>query len=118
MEFVGLQKKVERVDWITTTLVWVDCTTPRKEWQRKSDRQGSGSRMTDGGGLLHSIVVDPQLWIMDTLGEMKSEARSENLRAPWRWMLGRPAYAITPRENASGIVCTHTRPCGEILRKT
>ena len=84
-EFGGLQKKVERGDWFTTTLGWVDPPTPREEGKRKSEKHGSGSSLSGGGGgqdTVHSIVVDPQLRIMEKLGEITVAALLENLCCP------------------------------------
>ena len=39
-EFGGLQKRVERVEWITSTLVWVKRPAPKEEGRRKSDGNG------------------------------------------------------------------------------
>ena len=82
-EFGKLKKKLERGDYITTTPVWVDRPTPKEEGRRKSDGHGSRYRMSCGGGgrdSVHNIGVEPQLWIMERLGEMTSAVRSDNLR--------------------------------------
>ena len=70
---------------MTTTPGWVDWPTPKEEVRRKSDRHGSGSRMSGGGSgrdLVHNIGLDPQLRFMMKLGEITAAAHSENLRCP------------------------------------
>ena len=70
---------------MTTTPGWVDQPTPEEEGQRKSDGNGSGYRMSGGGGgwdSVHNIGVDPQLRIMEKLGEITAAARSDNIRFP------------------------------------
>ena len=70
---------------MTTTPGWVDQPTPKEEGQRKSDGNGSGSRMSGGGGgwdSVHNIGVDPQLRIMEKFGDITAAAHSENLRFP------------------------------------
>ena len=67
------------------TTVWVDRPTPKEERRQKSDRHGSGYRMSGGGGridLVHNIGVDPQLRVMEILGKMMPVARLYNLRCP------------------------------------
>ena len=47
---------------MTTTLGWVDRTTPKEEGRRKSYGQRRKSRIRGGVGgldLVHNIVVDP-----------------------------------------------------------
>ena len=48
-EFGGLQKKIERGEWLTTTPVWVDRPTPKEEVQWKSNQNCSGYRMSSWG---------------------------------------------------------------------
>ena len=85
LEFGGLQKKVERGEWFTLTPVWVDRPSQKEEVCRKSDGHNIGA-MPSGRGIVIDAVfkheVDPQLRIMERLGDMTSTARLENLRIP------------------------------------
>ena len=81
-EFGGLQKKVERGEWLTSTSVWLDRPSKKEEGRRKLDRNGMGARPSGGGGESDAIFnykIDPQLHIMERLGDIKGSARSENL---------------------------------------
>ena len=49
-EFVGLQKKVDRGDWLTSTPRWLDWPAPKEKGLRKPDRHGIGARPSGGGG--------------------------------------------------------------------
>ena len=85
-EIGGLQKKVERGEWLTTTQSWRYHPTPKEERQRKPDGHGRGYRLSIGVGgqdSIHNIGVDPQLWIMEKLGDITAAARSEKLIFPF-----------------------------------
>ena len=84
-KFGGLQKKVERGEWLTSTLRWVDLPAPKEEGRRKSDGYGIGARPSGRGGGRYMVFnnrVDPQLWIIKRLGEMTVAARLEKIRCP------------------------------------
>ena len=84
-EFGGIQKKVDRGEWLTSTLGWVDWTAPKEEGRWKSDRNGIRSRPSGGGGGRDAVFnngVDLHLRIMERLGEMTAAERSENLHCP------------------------------------
>ena len=84
-EFGGFQKKVERGEWFTSTPGWVDRPVQNEEGCWKYDGHGIGSRPSGGGGRRHVVFnnrLDPQLRIMERLGEMTEAARSENLHIP------------------------------------
>ena len=84
-EFGGLQKKVERGDWLTLKLVWVDRPAQKEKVRRKSDRHGIGAKpigRVGGRDAVFNPGVYPQLWIMERLGDITAAARSENLRIP------------------------------------
>ena len=84
-EFGGLQKKLERGDWLTSTPGWVDWPAPKEEGCRKSDGHGIRARPSGAGGGRDTVFnngVDPQLLIMERLGDMTAAADSENLRCP------------------------------------
>ena len=49
-EFGGLQKKVERGEWLTSTSVWVDRSVQKEEGRQKYDGHGMGARPSGGGG--------------------------------------------------------------------
>ena len=75
--------------------------------------------MSGGGGgqdSIQNIGVDPQLWIMEKLGDITKAAHSNS--APCMQMVGIYVCAITPRDNASGLARAHTRPCREIVGRT
>ena len=58
-EFQGLQKRVERGEWLTSVLAWVERPAPQEEERQKSEGTGNGAR---------NHGVDPQLRISDNLG--------------------------------------------------
>ena len=67
------------------TPLWVDWPEQKEEGCRKSDGNCIGARPSGGGGGRDTIFnygIDPQLWIMERLGDMTGAARSENLRIP------------------------------------
>ena len=55
-EFRGLQKKVDRGEWLTSTPGWVNCPAPKEEGRQKYDGHGIGSRPCGGGGWKRSGV--------------------------------------------------------------
>ena len=78
-EFRGLQKRVERVEWISSMPVWVDWPAPKEEGRRKLDGNGFGSRQAGRGvgeGTVFNHGVDPQLQIIENLGSMTVGART------------------------------------------
>ena len=84
-DFGGLQKKVERGEWLTPTLVWAERPTQKEEGRQKSDGNGFGARQSGGGGRGGTIFnhgIDPQLRIIENMGNMTLAARFENLRIP------------------------------------
>ena len=84
-EFGGLQKRVERGEWLTSTPVWVERPKPKEEGLRESDRNGLGARKSGGGGGGGSVFnhgVDPQLRIIENLKILTQAARTENLSFP------------------------------------
>ena len=84
-EFRGLQKKMERGEWLTLKPGWVDRPAPKEKGLRKSYGHRSGSRSSGGGGgrvAVFNSRVDPQLRIMERLVGMTVAARLENLRCP------------------------------------
>ena len=84
-EFGGINKKLERGEWLTSTPGWVDRPAPKEEGQRKSDGHGIGARKSSGVGgrdVVFNNGVDPHLRIMERLGEMTAAAHSKNLRCP------------------------------------
>ena len=84
-EFRGLQKRVERGEWLTSMPVWVERPAPREEGLRKSEGNGIGSQQGGRGvgeGTVFNHGVDPQLRISENLGLMTQAARAENLRLP------------------------------------
>ena len=84
-KFEGLQKKVERGEWLTLTPVWVDRPLQKEEGRRKLDRHGTGTKPSGGGGGRNAIFnhgIDLQLRIMERLGNMTGAACLENLRIP------------------------------------
>ena len=57
----------------------------KEEGRQKSDVHGMLARPSGGGGGRDAVFnhrVDPQLQIMERLGDMKTAARSENLCTP------------------------------------
>ena len=82
-EFGGLQKNMERGEWLTSTPVWVEWPEQKEEGLRKSDRNKFGARQSGGrggGGTIFNHRIDPQLKIIENMGNMKFSAHSENLR--------------------------------------
>ena len=65
--------------------MWVERPEPKEEGLRKLEGNGSGARQ-GGRGVGDSTVfnygVDPQLQIIENLGNMSQAARRENLRLP------------------------------------
>ena len=85
LDFGGLQKKVERGGGLTSTSVWVKRPAQKEEGRQRSDRNGFGARQSGGGGGSDAIFnhrIDPQLRIIENMGNMTLAARSENLRIP------------------------------------
>ena len=77
-EFGRLQKKVERGEWLTLAPVWVEGPAQKEEQRRNLDRNGFGARPSDGGVRRDAIFnpgIDPQLHILERLGDMKVSAR-------------------------------------------
>ena len=63
-EFIGLQKRVERGEWLTSTPVWVKRPAPKEEGLKKSDGNGFGAQQSGrvgGVGTVFNHGVDPQL---------------------------------------------------------
>ena len=85
-EFGGLQKNLERGEWLTSTPVWVNSPEKKDEGRRKSDGHGMGEMSIggrDGIDALFNNRVDPQLRFMERLGDMTAATLSENLRTPF-----------------------------------
>ena len=81
-EFGGLQKRVERGEWLTSTPVCVERPAPKEEGRQKSDGNGLGARKSGGGGgggTVFNHGVDPQLPIIENMRIMKMVACTENL---------------------------------------
>ena len=72
-EFRGLQKRVERGEWLNSMPAWVERPAPQEEGQRKSEWTGNGAR---------NHGVDPKLHISENLGIITKFARQENLCLP------------------------------------
>ena len=70
-EFRGLQKRVERGEWMTSIPVWVEQPALREEGRRKSEGNRTGAR---------NHGVDPQLRISENLVILTQVECSENLR--------------------------------------
>ena len=84
-EFGGIKKQVERGEWLNSKPVWVDMPAQKEEGHWKSDGHNMGARPSGGGGGREAVFnhgVDPQMRIMDRLGDMTGAARSENLHIP------------------------------------
>ena len=84
-EFGGFQKKLEILEWLTLTLVWVERPAQKEDGRQKSDGNGFGASQSVGGGggcAIFNHGIDPHLRIIDNLGDMTFMARSENLRIP------------------------------------
>ena len=63
----------------------MDRPAQKEEGRRKPDGQGMGASTSGGGGgrdALFDHGVDPQLRIMERIGDMTGAARSENIRIP------------------------------------
>ena len=63
----------------------MDRTAQREEGRRKSDGHGMGASTSGGGGgrdVVFNHILDPQLRIMERLGDMTVAERSEKLRIP------------------------------------
>ena len=58
-DFWGLQKRVERGEWLTSVPAWVERPAPREEGRRKAEGTRNGAR---------NHGFDPQLHISETLG--------------------------------------------------
>ena len=70
-EFGGIQKRVERLEWLTSTSVWVERPALKEEGRHKSDRNGLGARQSGGGGgrgTFFNHGGNTQLRIIDNLG--------------------------------------------------
>ena len=84
-EFRGLQKRVERGEWLTSMPLWVERPAPREEGRQKSGLNRIGAQQ-DGRGVREGTVfshrVDLQLRISNNLGIMTKVACTENLRLP------------------------------------
>ena len=77
-EFGGLQKKVQKGERLTSTPGWVDRPAPKEEGGQKYDGHWMGARSSGGGGGRDTVLntgLDPQLWIMERLGETMAAAR-------------------------------------------
>ena len=72
-EFRGLQKRVERGEWMKSMPVRVERPALREEGRRKLEGNRNGARNNG---------VDPQLRISENLGILMQAARSENLLLP------------------------------------
>ena len=72
-ELRGLQKKVERGEWLTFMSVWVERPATWEEGRRNSEGTRNGAR---------NYGVDLQLRISKNLGIITKFARQENLRLP------------------------------------
>ena len=104
-EFVELQKKVERGEWLTLTPGWVDRPAQKEEVLQKSDGHGVGARPSVRGGKRDAVFnsrVYLQICIMERLGDMTETARLENLRIP---------LAADGRE-----ICLHLLSKGDCIR--
>ena len=65
--------------------VWLDRPEKKEEGRRKSAGHGMVARPSGGGGGRDSVFnhgLDPQVRIMERLGDMTAAARSENLHIP------------------------------------
>ena len=84
-DFGGLQKKVERGEGLASTPVRVERPAHKEEGLRKLGGNGFGARQSGGGGRGGTIFnhgIDPQLRIIENMGNMTLAACSENLRIP------------------------------------
>ena len=110
VEFWGLQKKVERGECLTSTPVWVERPAKKEEGRRKSDGNVFGERPSGEGGGRNAIFnhgIDPQLRIMERLGDMKGAVRSKNLRIPLA-ADGRDIYLCFSSKRDCVISCTRS----------
>ena len=67
------------------TPVWMDRQAQKEDGRQKPDGYGIGAMPSGGGGgrdVVFNKGRDPQMRIMEILGEMMAAARSENLRIP------------------------------------
>ena len=102
-EFWGLQKRIERGEWLTSMPSWVERPAPQEEGRRKSEGTENGAR---------NQGVDPQLHISKKLGTITKFARQENLRLPIGGpMVGRYASVTSPKESVTGPARALTRLC-------
>ena len=72
-EFGGIQKKVDILEWLNSTILWVDRPSQKEEGQMKSDRHGMGASPSCRGGGRDAVFyhgLEPQLRIMERLGDM------------------------------------------------
>ena len=99
-EFRGLQKRVERGEWLTSMPVWVERPAPQEEGRRKSEGTGNGARNNG---------VDPQLCISKTRESSQSLHARRTFTSPWRPMVGRSASVTSPKGGATGPACALTR---------
>ena len=61
-DFRGLQKRVDRGEWLTLTRVWVERLAPKEEGRRKSEGNGFGARQGGrgvGDGTVFNYGVEP-----------------------------------------------------------
>ena len=82
-DFGGLQNKLERGERLNLMPVLVERLAQKEEGLRKSDENIFGARPSGRGGGRNAIFnhgIDPQLRIMERLGDMTGEALLENLR--------------------------------------
>ena len=109
-EFRGLQKRVERGEWLTLTPVWVERPAPKEEVRWKSDGHGFGAQQSGRGvreGTVFNHGVDPQLQIIENLGSMTQAERTDNLLLP----VGADGREICLRFSSKGDCnrsCTHS----------
>ena len=54
-DFGELQKKVEKGEWLTSTLVWLKRPAQKEEGRRKLDRNRFGARTSGGEGKRDAI---------------------------------------------------------------
>ena len=84
-ELNGLQKRVERGEWLTSTPVCVERPALKGEGCWKSEGNGIGERQGGrgvGDGTVFNHGIEPQLRIIENLGLMTQAAHSENFRLP------------------------------------
>ena len=56
-EVIGLQKRVERGEWMTSMPVWTERPAPREEGRQKSEGNGTGARQ-GGRGVVEGTVYN------------------------------------------------------------